>query len=554
MDSRSKRYQYSWPLFVLGLALTALPRASAQVPSAPAPEPVSAPQPAPPLPSLPAASSPRPADFPPVAASTDPSRQALEERVRQLEAMVQQLSGLMQQQQANGGGAATPDVGNVATATTPSQSGGPAAPGQSLPPNPPPSKRFDSPATLESKKANVKFGPGFEMRTDDEEFILQFHNLTQVDYRGFEQGGQTPVHDSFGVPRQWFMFSGRLTKPFGYFVSLANGFDTVTMLDVFGDISYDPRFQLRIGRMKTPFTYEFMVEPIQGLINPERSVFFNNFGENREIGVMGFGRILDKSVDWAFGVYNGARNSFLATQDSRAISGLLNWKPFGSNEGGVLENFNVGGSFYSTNANHGPNPPIFRTSVPTGGPATAGSAAFGIPFLAFNSNVRQIGTETLWDLHAAWFYQQLAVIGEWGSGFQTYSLTSTPQQRTALPVQSFYLQAGYLLTGETRSSVGIVKPLHPFDPKTGGMGAWELVTRYQYMDLGSQVFTAGFADQNNWANRVSITDLGFNWHMTQYLKVMFEWEHAMFNQPVVYAPGRRQLNSDMFLLRFQMFF
>ena len=87
-----------------------------------------------------------------------------------------------------------------------------AAPGQSLPPNPPPSARFDSPATLENHPGNVKFGPGFEIRSDDDEFILQFHNLTQFDYRGYEQGGQDPVHDTFVFPRQWFMFSGRMTQ------------------------------------------------------------------------------------------------------------------------------------------------------------------------------------------------------------------------------------------------------------------------------------------------------------------------------------------------------
>ena len=51
-----------------------------------------------------------------------------------------------------------------------------------------------------------------------------------------------------------------------------------SLLDVFLDINIDPRFVVRAGRFKTPFTYEFMVEPVQGLILPERSLFFNNFG------------------------------------------------------------------------------------------------------------------------------------------------------------------------------------------------------------------------------------------------------------------------------------
>ena len=156
------------------------------------------------------------------------------------------------------------------------------------------------------------FGPGFEIRTDDDEYIFQFHNLTQFEYRGYEQYGQGTVNDSFLIPRQWFMFSGRITKPIGYFVSFANGFDTVTMLDVFLDFDFDPRFRIRAGRFKTPFTYEFLVEPIQGLILPERSLFFNNFGQNRDLGVMAFGRLFNNTFDYATGIFNGNRNGYVA--------------------------------------------------------------------------------------------------------------------------------------------------------------------------------------------------------------------------------------------------
>jgi len=238
-------------------AALACATATARAQTSPAGEPFGS------RPSVPAAALPRPA------APAPTSREAeLEARVRQLEAMVAKLAGQVEKLAPADGSSATAtaggsgssadgglaDTGNRATTATPSASGGPAAPGQSLPPNPAPSQRFQVPATLDNRKANVKFGPGFEIRTDDEEFILQFHNLTQVDYRGFEQGGQDPVHSTFGVPRQWFMFSGRITQPIGYFVSLAHGFDNINGLDYFADISYDPRFQLRIGRMKTPFT------------------------------------------------------------------------------------------------------------------------------------------------------------------------------------------------------------------------------------------------------------------------------------------------------------
>ena len=493
-----------------------------------------------------------------------PREAALESRILQLESMVNSLSGQVQTistAPARSAGVGTPtgtvptttgDIGNAATTATPSGPGGPSAPGQSFPPNPPPIKRFDSPATLARIPANVLFGPGFEIRTNDEEFFLQFHNLTQVEYRGYQQGGQTPVHDSFNIPRQWFMFSGRITRPVGYFVSLAHGQESVSALDYFVDLSYDPRLQFRMGRMKTPFTYEFFVEPIQGLITAERSLFFNNFGQNRDVGAMAFGRFRGGLLDYAAGIYNGSRNGFVSNQDAKFVSAFINSRPFKDSEGSILENFNIGGSVFAGNAYNAPlAPQTLRTSV-----ATAGNPVLGVPFLTFNNNIRETGNQAFWDLHTAWFYNQLAVVAEWQSGAQDYVQAGNPSARTRVGVESYYVQFGYLLTGETRSSTGIVKPLHPFDLRAGqrGPGAWEPTFRFNQMDIGNKIFSSGLADPNTGANRLYMTDIGFNWHLTQYMKVYFDWQHAEFNQPVVFAPGRRQLNSDMFMLRFQLFF
>jgi phosphate-selective porin OprO/OprP len=496
------------------------------------------------------------------------SREAqLEARVRQLEAMVNQLSAQMQQLGAATATTATgpaPAPGTAAGTGTPagadtpgprgllpSRSGGFGAPGQSLPPNPSPSERFRIPATLEDRKGNVRFGPGFEIRTDDDEFIFQFHNLTQFDYRGYQQYGQGAVKDSFLIPRQWFMFSGRITKPVGYFVSLAQAFDATNILDVFVDLTYDARLTIRAGRYKTPFTYEFFVEPPQGMLLPEQSIFFNNFGENRDLGVMAYGRLLNNKLDYATGIFNGARNGFVAPSDSKFISSFINYKPMGNSEGSLCENFNIGGSVFGGNEGQVPIPQTLRTIVPT-----AGNSVAGVPFLAFNNNVRQGGMLTLWDLHAAWFYQQWALIAEWASGFQDYALTSNMSARTHLPIESYYITLSYMLTGENRSATGIVKPYSPFSLRPGqfGTGAWELVGRYQFLDIGSQVFKSGLSDPNLWANRVYTTDLCVNWHINQYLKFTFDWEHAEFNQPVIYSPGKRQLTSDLFLARIQLYF
>jgi phosphate-selective porin OprO/OprP len=518
--------------------------------------------------------TPGPSDNPPPAVASPPPpssvatpaalsrEEQLEARVRQLEAIVERLSAQMAAQQMSGPvrrvtqAVPEPDTGvpnmpPLPGTAAPSAMGGAGAPGQSLPPNPVPMASINSPATLADLKGHVKFGPGFEIRTDDDEFIFQFHDLTQADYRGYLQGGQTQVHDTFAIPRQWFMFSGRVGLPFGYFVSLAQGFDDVNLLDAFVDIDLDPRLRFRVGRFKTPFTYEFFVEPIQGLVVPERSIFFNNEGENRDVGFMAFGRLFDNHVDYGVGMFNGNRNGYLANQDGKAITGLVNILPFINQNDSVFQFFNIGGSVFAQPSQaETPIPQTFRTIVPT-----TGNAVIGVPFLSLNDNVEARGPMALWDLHAAWFWKGWALIGEWGSGYQTYAISSTPNNRTAIPVQAFYTQVSYLVTGETRSSIGIVKPTNPVTFKPGGgWGAWEPYFRYEYFDLSNKVFTAGFADPNLWANRVFQTWVGINWHLTQYIKIYFDWNHAEFNQPVFFAPGRRQLTSDTLAVRLQLFF
>lgn len=215
-----------------------------------------------------------------------------------------------------------------------------------------------------------------------------------------------------------------------------------------------------------------------------------------------------------------------------------------------LENFNIGGSLDFGNQQHAPIPRVLRTIVPT-----TGNAGIGVPFLAFN-NVLESGDRALWSLHAAYYYKQLSLIGEWQSGFQDYALAGRPNTRTHLPIESYYLQAAYLLTGERVASRGLVKPRHPFDLRKGkfGLGAWEVAGRYSLLTLGNQVFADGLADPDLWTNRLYATDLGINWYWNQYIRVLFNWQHAEFGSPVLFRPGGLQKNSDLFLIRFQIWF
>src|SRR5262249_19583244 len=155
----------------------------------------------------------------------------------------------------------------------------------------------------------------------------------------------------------------------------------------------------------------------------ERSLFFNNFGQNRDEGIMAYGQLFNgpdfrgvSKLQYAAGIFDGNRNGYVALQNGKFFSGYLNLHPFGDWEDSLLENFNVGGSVFTGRNMQIAVPQVFRTVVPT-----TGNALIGIPFLSLNDVAFLSGPMAFWDLHLAWYYRQLAVISEWQSGYQDYA-------------------------------------------------------------------------------------------------------------------------------------
>ena len=400
---------------------------------------------------------------------------------------------------------------------------------------------------------------GFTFRTPDHELSLQVRAMTQLDARIYQQRDQDPVSSGFYNPRTRIYFQGNLTRPIQYEVSFQNTFDTVGLLDAYLNINYDPRFQFRVGRYKTPFTYEWYRVHVWHLLAPERSLFATNFESNRRFGLMGWGSLFDQRLEYAVGAFDGQRNSYSAFANSLDILAFMNFKPFETWEGSVLQNLQLGGSVDAGSENQPLIPSVLYTSSPptmNNVNSTTASNVANVPFLAFNDNVRERGSRQLWELHTAYYRGGLSLMAAWESGFQHYATTRSGTGTTKVPIDGYFVQVGYLITGETIRDRTLIDPLRPFDLRPGhfGLGAFEPTARFSALTLGDQVFAAGLADRNRWTNRAQMIDVGFNWYLNKFVKIYFDWEHAVFGQPVEYRPGARQLTSDLFWLRFQVYF
>src|SRR5512135_2208565 len=399
---------------------------------------------------------------------------------------------------------------------------------------------------------------GYLLQSENQEFELRVNGLVQVDSRIYEQQNQNPVVSDIDIPRARIYFTGRVTKPIEYQISFRRTVNTFDLLNAYLNFNYDDRLQLRFGRFRAPYTYEWAKLSNWELTTPERSPFAANFGPNRQIGLMGWGNVLKNRLEYAVGIFGGPRNSYQDFNYAKDVMAFLDYRPFFQTQS-VLKYLSVGGSVDAGQENNPLVPALLRGSVNGSGNTLASSSGdnfIAVPFLAFNNNVRERGDRKLWELHATYFYKGLSVLAAWDSGINSFALTTPGARPVPLPVSGYHVAVGYFITGEALEKRALVAPLHPFDLRKGkfSLGALELQARFSELEVGKQVFTAGLADPNLWTNRASFVDVGFNWYLNKYVKFLFDWEHAMFAQPVLFAPGLRQLTSDLYWLRLQVYF
>ncbi len=396
---------------------------------------------------------------------------------------------------------------------------------------------------------------GLRWGTDDDEFNFGIRAMQQVDARIYANPNQQNASSGIFNPRTRLYFYGHLTRPFSYEFSFQETYGTLNLLDSYINYRYSDGVNLQFGRYKSPYTYEWYRVHVWNLLAPERSLFATNFEGQRRFGLMGHGSAFDKRLEYAVGSFNGQRNGYVEFNSHQDIMAFLNFKPFYNREDSLLRDLHFGGSVDAGIENNPLSPAVLTTSAPPSPSGlTPGSAA--VPFLAFNNGVMERGYRALWELHAAYYSGGLSLLGAWDSGFQDYALGSSGPAPIRVPTGGYFVQAGYILTGETIRDRTLIDPLRPFDLRPGhfGLGAFEVTARFSQLQLGRQVFSGGLANPTLWTNEAQMVDVGFNWYLNRFLKVYFDWEHASFGSPVFYNTGRLQTSNDLYWLRLQAYF
>ena len=417
---------------------------------------------------------------------------------------------------------------------------------------------------------SVDFKDGVLFKTNDGLFSLRVNNLLQVDYRDFAHTAgdthtPTSLHDNFTVSREWLYFRGNVTEYLDYQTVIAAGAaasptgpSTVNLLDAYLDFNpfgadVKELFQFRVGRFKTPFLYQFYTLSPQDFISPELSMFGTNYLQNRQMGAMAHGKLFQQRLEYAAGMFNGAPNSYEVTFNNREAVLFLGYTPFLHNEGSIFQNLMLVGS-YANGRQFGPAIPArLTTAVPAAGPPD--NSLISPTFTTFAPAAIQNGPRTLWDLEVLWAYKSFNFYGEYDAGNVSYGLATDPTAQVPVSVSGWSAAATYFFTGEEITlNRRRVQPLRHYNWKCGGCGALEGYARYSNLVLGSNVLTSHVASPLGNASGVNATDVGVNWYLNQYVKIVFDWQHGMFNAPVMLAPERAIKTEDMFWTRFQLYY
>lgn len=392
---------------------------------------------------------------------------------------------------------------------------------------------------------------GFALKSDDGQFEYRLRGLVQIDYRDFGGSGFPSANNGFLARRIRPAVEGTIFGDYGFrltpdFGESADGsLNKVRMVDAYVDARYDPAFQLRLGKQKPFVGLERLLADLDTKFI-ERSYVSNNLLPNRDFGLSVFGDLMGKKLSYAVGVFNGATDGSESGTGQDANSGKeytarLFATPF------------AGGSAALKGLGFG----IAATTNKFAGDSSLGS---GLPsyktpgqvnsFFSYASSTYANGDRVRYAPQAYYTYGPLALLLEYAAvrqdvirGASTATLTNTGAQ----------ISASWMLTGEQASFSG-VKPARPLRRGGDGLGAFELLARYQENRIDRAAFSGGFVDagKSN-ADSASTWGIGLNWYLNDSSKFAVNYDHTVFGG----GTGVRSLDGkteDFLVARYQLAF
>jgi len=365
---------------------------------------------------------------------------------------------------------------------------------------------------------------GFSLSSPNHDYNLNLSGIIQGDGRFFPSGADKNAGSTFFLNRVRPILTGSLGKYYNFNITPDFGQGKVTLQDAYINMTYWDYASLRAGKFKAPFDLE-RLQSDRDLEFSERSEI-QNLVPNRDTGFSLHGKLLDGRLYYDAALMNGVPNNTAAdttdldTNDGKDFVGRIFATPFEIGENEWLKGLGFG--FAGT---YGDERGTTTSTYKTYGMST---------WFSYNKGVTASGLRARLEPQLYYYWRSLGLMAEYAQDEHSLNLFTTNAHKILInrtdtfTDTGYFAQASYLLTGED-ASYGWVKPYHPFDPRNGWWGAWELAARISNVAAQTRQFQLGFAAPNVSAQTATEWAAGVNWYLTPNVKWQFDYANTYFN-------------------------
>jgi phosphate-selective porin OprO/OprP len=393
----------------------------------------------------------------------------------------------------------------------------------------------DAAAAAKTKPLVKLDASGFTLSSADTNFSISLHGLVQLDSRTFF-ADHNLVNSGFLLRRARPIITGTVFHDFDFNFTPDFGGSVVQIQDAYLNYRYRPELQLEAGKFKSPVGLEQLQSDPHLLFN-ERSLV-TDLVPNRDLGVELHGDLFDGVSD-----YNGTAVNTDSDND-KAFAGRIFLQPWKATDVNVLKGlgFGVGGSYESDrNGAAGLTP----------GYITDGQQKFFTYAAAVVAN----GQHWRVSPQGYYYYGPFGILGEYVISDQEVSRMAAPLGSADLRNTAWEVSAGWVLTGEDATYTGVT-PRHPFNPRTGGWGAWQVVGRYEELNVDDKAFSASlpFAVSTASASSAHAWSAGFNWYLNRNIRLNTSFSHTVFSGYTGATPAVPAQAENVLFTRIQLAF
>ncbi|ESQ83787.1 hypothetical protein AEAC466_11510 [Asticcacaulis sp. AC466] len=316
--------------------------------------------------------------------------------------------------------------------------------------------------------------------------------------------------------------SFRITPELGSSSSAA-----ASIVDAYIDYKFSDAVQLRAGKFKSPLGLE-RLQSDADVIWTERG-HSTNLVPNRDVGYQVFGTFLDNRLEYQVGLFDGATDNANLNNDTdnhKDIAYRIFTQPFANSSVVWLQGLGIG--YAGSDGKHIGN----ATNTQLASYRTPGQQTF----FRYNTGVYSAGKQTRSNPQA-WFYlNNFGLLVDYVTSQQDVQLGTA---HAKLENSALDVSGSWVLTGESVSYKGGVKPANEFNWKKGTWGAVELTARYGYTDIDNAAFTGGFASLTSSASKATSTGLGIGWYWNENIKLVADWDQTKFDRGAAGTADRR---------------